>query len=50
MFGTEGVMAAIGAAPDSADDITREIERAVLDHTGGVVRDDLAALAVRATG
>ena len=50
MFGTEGVMAAIGEAPDSAAGITKAIERAVLDHTGGVVSDDLAALAVRVTG
>ena len=50
MFGVEGVRAAIATAPDTAADVTREIERAVLDHTGGVVSDDLAALAVRARG
>ncbi len=49
MFGTEGVMAAIGAAPDTAAGVTGAIERAVLDHTGGVISDDLAALAVRVT-
>ena len=50
MFGTEGVMAAIEAAPDTAADVTTAIEGAVLDHTGGVISDDLAALAVRVTG
>lgn len=50
MFGTEGVMAAIGEAPDSAAAVASAIERAVLAHTGDVVSDDLAALAVRVTG
>ncbi|HEX2191740.1 MAG TPA: SpoIIE family protein phosphatase [Acidimicrobiales bacterium] len=50
MFGLDGVMAAIRDAPDSAAGITQTIARAVLAHTGGVVGDDLAALAVRVTG
>jgi phosphoserine phosphatase RsbU/P len=49
-FGLEGVMATIAAAPDTAAGVTAAIEQAVLDHTGGVVSDDLAALAVRVTG
>ncbi len=44
------VMAAIRDAPGSAAEITKAIERAVLDHTGGAISDDLAALAVRVTG
>ena len=50
VFGAEGVMAAVQRAPDTAAGITSSLERAVLDHTGGVVSDDLAALAVRVTG
>ncbi len=49
-FGIEGVTAAIAGAPDTAADVARSIERAVLEHTGGAVSDDLAALAVRVTG
>ena len=50
MFGIEGVMAAVEAAPDSAAGVTSAIETAVLEHTGGAVSDDLAALAVRVSG
>jgi arginine repressor len=48
MFGIEGVEAAVQAAPANASAIANAIEQAVLEHTGGVVKDDLAALVIRA--
>ncbi|HEX2699753.1 MAG TPA: SpoIIE family protein phosphatase [Acidimicrobiales bacterium] len=47
MFGVEGVRAAIAGAPLGADPLARAIEQAVLDHTDGVVSDDLAVLVIR---
>jgi serine phosphatase RsbU (regulator of sigma subunit) len=49
MFGIEGVESAMRAAPANASAIAHAIEQAVLDHTGGVVKDDLAALVIYAT-
>ncbi|MDQ4098197.1 MAG: SpoIIE family protein phosphatase, partial [Actinomycetota bacterium] len=46
MFGVEGVRAAIDRAPGSASAVAGAIERAVLEHTGGTVSDDLAALVI----
>ena len=46
MFGTDGVKAAIRSAPGGASEMAKAIETAVLDHTGGVVSDDLAALVI----
>ncbi len=50
MFGTEGVCAALASGPAGAAPLAQAIEQAVLDHTGGVVSDDLAILVVQATG
>ena len=47
LFGTEGVCAAMEAGPLAAAPMAEAIERAVLDHTGGVVHDDLAILVVQ---
>ncbi len=44
MFGMEGVKAAIESAPEGATEVAEAIEAAVLEHTGGTVSDDLAAL------
>jgi serine phosphatase RsbU (regulator of sigma subunit) len=46
MFGTDGVKAAIRSAPRGASETASAIEAAVLQHTGGVVSDDLAALVI----
>jgi serine phosphatase RsbU (regulator of sigma subunit)/anti-sigma regulatory factor (Ser/Thr protein kinase) len=47
MFGTEGVQAAMANGPDAAHQLAKAIEAAVLEHTGGVVSDDLAILVVQ---
>ena len=50
-FGEHGLAAALeGAAGASAAEIVDRIERAVLAHGSGEPRDDIAILAVRATG
>ena len=49
MFGIDGIREAIAFSTGDAADLAHAIERSVLDHTGGVVSDDLAALVVRAT-
>ena len=46
MFGTEGVFAALEDGPAGAAPLAKAIEAAVLNHTGGVVSDDLAILVV----
>jgi sigma-B regulation protein RsbU (phosphoserine phosphatase) len=48
-FGGEGLRAAVAAAPVGAAPLALAIERAVLDHTGGVVGDDVAALVIHHT-
>lgn len=50
MFGSEGVRATLEAAPAGAAAIAGALEAAVLDHTGGVVTDDLAVLVIQSTG
>jgi serine phosphatase RsbU (regulator of sigma subunit)/anti-sigma regulatory factor (Ser/Thr protein kinase) len=50
MFGTQGVCAAIQDGPAGAAPLAKAIEEAVLDHTGGVVSDDLAILVVQSLG
>ncbi|MDP1806538.1 MAG: SpoIIE family protein phosphatase, partial [Acidimicrobiales bacterium] len=50
MFGTEGVCAALESGPAGAAALAQAIEHAVLDHTGGVVSDDLAILVVQGRG
>ena len=50
-FGEEGIAAVLeGAAGASATEVVNRIERAVLAHGQGKPRDDIAILAVRATG
>ena len=50
-FGEEGLAAVLGgAAETAASEIVDRIERAVLAHGSGEPRDDIAILAVRATG
>lgn len=46
MFGVEGVMAALDGAPPGAAAVAGAVETAVLEHTRGVVSDDLAALVI----
>jgi len=48
MFDDEGVRAAMAAAPAGAAAMASAIETAVLQHTGGIVSDDLAVLVVHA--
>lgn len=48
MFGTAGVCTALASGPDGAAPLAHAIEQAVLDHTGGLVSDDLAILVIRA--
>jgi serine phosphatase RsbU (regulator of sigma subunit) len=50
MFGTEGVRAALEDGPGGAVPLAKAIEDAVLNHTGGVVSDDLAILVVQSLG
>ncbi|HET7720567.1 MAG TPA: SpoIIE family protein phosphatase [Acidimicrobiales bacterium] len=50
MFGLEGVRAVLEAGPEGAAPLAQAIERAVLNHTGGVIRDDLAILVVQGAG
>jgi serine phosphatase RsbU (regulator of sigma subunit) len=50
MFGTEGVRAALSDGPAGAGPLAKAIEDAVLNHTGGVVSDDLAILVVQGLG
>ncbi len=50
MFGVEGVRAAIDRAPGRASAVAGAIEPAVLEHTGGTISDDLAAVVIHATG
>ena len=47
MFGMEGVRAALENGPTGAAELAQALEAAVLDHTGGVVSDDLAILVVQ---
>lgn len=49
MFGPEGVRAVMGSAPAGAASLAQALESAVLDHTGGAVSDDLAALVIHST-
>jgi serine phosphatase RsbU (regulator of sigma subunit) len=49
MFGMEGIRSAIGSSLGDATQLATAIESAVLEHTGGVVSDDLAALVLHAT-
>ncbi|MGH2680633.1 MAG: SpoIIE family protein phosphatase [Actinomycetota bacterium] len=50
-FGEDGLIASLeGAGGASAADIVDRVERAVLAHGSGEPRDDIAILAVRATG
>lgn len=49
MFAGTGLHAAVRAAPVGAAALASTIEQAVLDHTGGMVSDDLAALVVHVT-
>jgi serine phosphatase RsbU (regulator of sigma subunit)/anti-sigma regulatory factor (Ser/Thr protein kinase) len=49
MFGIEGIRSAIAASHGNAAELASAIENAVLDHTGGVVSDDLAVLVLQAT-
>ncbi len=48
MFGTERLQAVIRSAPTGAAPMAEAIESAVLDHTGGVVSDDLAVMVIQA--
>jgi serine phosphatase RsbU (regulator of sigma subunit)/anti-sigma regulatory factor (Ser/Thr protein kinase) len=48
MFGIEGIRSAIASSPGDAVHLATAIESAVLEHTGGVVSDDLAALVIQA--
>jgi serine phosphatase RsbU (regulator of sigma subunit)/anti-sigma regulatory factor (Ser/Thr protein kinase) len=50
MFGTEGVCSALESGPAAAAPLAQAIERAVLDHTGGVISDDLAILVIQGAG
>jgi serine phosphatase RsbU (regulator of sigma subunit)/anti-sigma regulatory factor (Ser/Thr protein kinase) len=50
IFGTEGVCAALESGPAGAAQLAHAIEQAVLDHTGGLINDDLAILVVQGTG
>jgi serine phosphatase RsbU (regulator of sigma subunit) len=50
MFGTEGVCAALSDGTAGATPLAKAIEDAVLNHTGGVVSDDLAILVVQGLG
>ena len=50
MFGTEGVQRVLEAGPVDAAPLAEAIEQAVLDHTGGVVSDDLAILVIQGAG
>jgi serine phosphatase RsbU (regulator of sigma subunit) len=50
MFGTEGVRLVLESGPASAEKLADALERAVVDHVGGELVDDLAALVVKATG
>ena len=50
-FGEDGLAAVLGeAAGATATEIVERIERAVLAHGSGEPKDDIAILAVRATG
>ena len=49
MFGMDGIRGAVAAPGRSAMDLAQAIQTAVLEHTGGAVSDDLAALVVQAT-
>jgi serine phosphatase RsbU (regulator of sigma subunit) len=50
MFGSEGVCRAMEDGPTGAVPLAKAIEEAVLNHTGGVVNDDLAILVVQGLG
>ena len=49
MFGIEGIRSAIESSHGDATELAKAIESAVLEHTGGVVSDDLAVLVLHAT-
>jgi serine phosphatase RsbU (regulator of sigma subunit) len=49
MFGVDGAKDAIRAAPAGAQALATALEQAVLNHTGGVVSDDVAVLVIEAT-
>ncbi len=49
MFGVDGTKDAIRSAPAGASALAKAVEQAVLEHTGGVVSDDLAVLVIAAT-
>ena len=49
MFGMEGIRSAIEASHGDATQLATAIESAVLEHTGGRVSDDLAALVLHVT-
>jgi serine phosphatase RsbU (regulator of sigma subunit)/anti-sigma regulatory factor (Ser/Thr protein kinase) len=50
MFGPEGVRRVLGATPGTARAVAEALERAVLDHVGGELLDDLALLVMRVGG
>jgi serine phosphatase RsbU (regulator of sigma subunit) len=47
LFGVEGVCAVLQSAPSGAAAMAEALEAAVLEHTGGVVSDDLALLVLQ---
>jgi sigma-B regulation protein RsbU (phosphoserine phosphatase) len=49
MFEAGGVVDVVRGAPPTAHDVAGAIEAAVLDHSGGVISDDLALLVIRNT-
>ncbi|HTJ75158.1 MAG TPA: SpoIIE family protein phosphatase [Acidimicrobiales bacterium] len=50
LFGVEGVRGVLESGPSGAAALAEALEAAVLEHTGGVVSDDLALLVLQATG
>ncbi len=48
ILGTEGLARVIAAAPHGATAVAQAIERSVLQHSGGIISDDLAALVFHA--
>lgn len=48
MFGIEGLLGSVERGPRPADELAAALEADVLAHSGGVLRDDMAALVIRA--
>jgi serine phosphatase RsbU (regulator of sigma subunit) len=48
MFGIEGLLGSVERAPRPAAELVAALEADVLAHSGGVLRDDMAALVIRA--